>query len=454
MTSTLSDNYHTSISSTVTVRQTEFTTKFLNLPTFSSTSKASSNTTIGISVGVPVGIFVFSLLVCLFYVYIKRERLHGSNKTVSPQYRDDSSTGSPNFLSMCFGAERNNQSGLNQNSFREKPWLFENNNFSSKIHYDIPGVYHNGSDIVPHVLTPAKASTVSDRYKRQKKKYIIPFNKIENPIILNSTKPQILEVNDGTKQPRASVSNHWKYKSPLSKWFLNSSSDLMNEGHTPNARVKRLHILSRVDKGYADDVAETNIDEKSPMLQVQDQTYKKLVGSESIDISPESDISLTEHHRASVIYDEMKNPPTTSTAAVVENMALYSTSTVDLNGRKKRRDSRFKQCGNDTVMDLVSNNEEPMQEETFELKSQILTGGICIVSKNYSPRLTDEIQINKDEYVRILATHTDTWCLVEKCQRDGTSVPGDKLLMNNDITNLHYLNKNRGIVPGDCLKPI
>ncbi|CAB4253321.1 similar to Saccharomyces cerevisiae YCL027W FUS1 Membrane protein localized to the shmoo tip, required for cell fusion [Maudiozyma barnettii] len=454
MSPTLSAISLTSISSTATVRQTEFTTEFLNLPTFSSTSKTSSSTTIGLSVGVPVGIFVFSLIICLLYVYIKREKLHRFDKTLSPRYRNDASKGSPNFLSMCFVTEKNNPYDLEQNSFLEKPWLFENNNFSSKLHYDIPGVYHNVSDMVPHVLTPAKATTIDDRYKHQKKKYIIPFDKMENIIKLNSTKPQVLEVNEGVKRPITTFGNHWKYKSPLSKWFLNSSNDLTTESQTPNARVKRLHVLSKVDKGYADDVSEVNVDEKSPILQVHNQSYKMLVGFDSVDeTSPENDMSLAEHHRASVIYDELKKS-ITSTSVVIDPVISYSTSTIDVNGRKKRRDSRFKQCGNDTVIDLVSHSEELIREENINPESQILKGGICIVSKSYSPRLTDEIQINKDGYVRVLATHTDTWCLVEKCQRDGTSIPGDETLMNNDITNLHYLNKNRGIVPGDCLQPI
>lgn len=75
----------------------------------------------------------------------------------------------------------------------------------------------------------------------------------------------------------------------------------------------------------------------------------------------------------------------------------------------------------------------------------IQLGRTYTVIQDYEPRLTDEISISLGEKVKILATHTDGWCLVEKCTpRNGR--------VHVSIDDKRYLNEDRGIVPGDCLQ--
>lgn len=435
-----------SISST---RLTVFTTQLLNFPTFTPTSKSSSNTTIGISVGIPVGIFVIALLICLFYVYIKREKLNNSNRSFSTngKYSGSNTAG---FLTKCFGGEHKDYCDLEQNSFKEKPWLFENNQFLTNVRYEIPGAKAPKNELIPHVLTPAKATTLHESRKfHQKSNYFIPLNNFDTSKSFGSTKPHVLEINDDCNDsnlPSKRFSQTWKYKSPLSKWFLNSSSDLINKGQKSRAQIKSSKILLKVDKNFVHDgIMESSIDDSSPIIQVHNQSYRKLTGENSVCGSHQS-IADKQHH-ISVIYDDLK-----SISTLPRN--IYPISPVDANGRKFRRDSRFQKCGNDTVMDLVTPKEESQVQNDLKVLNGITTGSICKVIKNYSPRLTDEIQINLDEYVQVLATHTDTWCLVEKCERNGTNFPNVDLTASNDISHIHYLNKNRGIVPGDCLASI
>lgn len=435
--------------STSTTRATVLTTQLLNFPTFTPTSKSSSNTTIGISVGIPVGIFVIALFICLCYVYIKREKLNNSNRSFSPNGKYSSSN-SAGFLKKCFGVEHKDNYDLEQNPLREKPWLFENNQFSTNVRYEIPGTTVPKKETVPHVLTPAKATRIHEnRQFHQKGKYFIPFNSLDTSKTMGTTKPHVLEINDdGTNSnlPNKRFTQTWKYKSPLSKWFLNSSNDLTNDGYKPKTKMKSSNILLKVDKNYAnEEIIESSIDERSPILQVHNQSYGKLTGKDNLNESNQS--IANEQHRVSVIYDDLK-----STTTLPRN--IYPMSPVDANGRKLRRDSRFQKCGNDTVMDLATPKEESQIDKDTKIGNDITTGSICEVIKNYSPRLTDEIQINLGEYVQVLATHTDTWCLVEKCEKDGTSLPKIDLTSSNDISHIHYLNKNRGIVPGDCLASI
>lgn len=68
---------------------------------------------------------------------------------------------------------------------------------------------------------------------------------------------------------------------------------------------------------------------------------------------------------------------------------------------------------------------------------------VYMVIKSYSQNLADELTIHVGEYVRILARHTDGWCLAEKCNQNGEVIYKD--------TN-KYINEGRGVIPEVCLQ--
>ena len=110
--------------------------------------------------------------------------------------------------------------------------------------------------------------------------------------------------------------------------------------------------------------------------------------------------------------------------------------------RKKRRQSKLRKH-----LEYLSNL-KPLPSIPHDTPEN---NQICKVIQRYDSKLTDEIDIHIGEYVKILATHTDGWCLVEKCSRDGDvfSLPDPSTFSKIELTK--YLNENRGIVPGDCL---
>ena len=55
-------------------------------------------------------------------------------------------------------------------------------------------------------------------------------------------------------------------------------------------------------------------------------------------------------------------------------------------------------------------------------EASVQLGKTYTVIQDYEPRLTDEIRISLGEKVKILATHTDGWCLVEKCNTQKGSI--------------------------------
>lgn len=68
---------------------------------------------------------------------------------------------------------------------------------------------------------------------------------------------------------------------------------------------------------------------------------------------------------------------------------------------------------------------------------------VYMVVKNYQRNLADELSVSIGEYVKILARHTDGWCLVEKCNLNGE-------VLYQDTNN--YINEGRGVMPELCLQ--
>ncbi|CCD22206.1 Fus1p NDAI_0A00480 [Naumovozyma dairenensis CBS 421] len=125
--------------------------------------------------------------------------------------------------------------------------------------------------------------------------------------------------------------------------------------------------------------------------------------------------------------------------------------------RKKRRQSKLRKH-----IEYVSNF-KPLPNVPSSSSSSddygMKLNAIYKVIQRYDAKLADEINITIGEYVKVLASHSDGWCLVEKCDVDGNETyidnndNEDKVEMAADALYSpdHYLNDNRGIVPGDCL---
>lgn len=97
-------------------------------------------------------------------------------------------------------------------------------------------------------------------------------------------------------------------------------------------------------------------------------------------------------------------------------------------------------------------NNKPLPRVPYLLSSKSQLEGleqkiapiIYKVVKPYDKNLADEVSIFQNEYVKILSSHTDGWCLIEKCNRYGE-------IHSNNAT---YINENRGVVPEKCLEKL
>lgn len=428
------------------------TTGIVVLPTVTSDSKSMSNTTIGIAIGIPVGIFLVLLLACLLYFFLKRDVALNSKITLSPLSRYSSRGRSSRLLTLCCASQDCDEYDLEQNGINEKKWPF-GHSFSSRIRYEIsnPIPKSHTAFINPHIKTPIKAATIEGNYSAENEKNakknnlrglelhgkedILASSEIMTPLLedvmfgYNDIKPQIVEVPD-THQ---SGIKYWLSKSPLSKWVVNSAYGSMNEDMTAEKKLKKLKVLSKINKGFVEDNSDVIYDEKSTSIEDQTNSINFDLLAKSLAESSDSIEKSTEIRPHSIIYNESTQP--------------HNNHETHNQKRKKRRESKFQRhleyAAKSKPLPLTPTTNVP------EMSDSIITGTICIVTKDYFPNLTDEIEIHKGDFIRILATHTDSWCLVEKSTREGIPIINEN---EKDISNKCYINTNRGIVPGDCLR--
>ncbi|AAS54071.1 AFR699Cp [Eremothecium gossypii ATCC 10895] len=376
----------------------EQTPTYVPLTTLVSNEK-SSKTIICLSIGLPIAIFVVSIALILWFFRYRSTGRH-RNEGKPPRWAVQPKT---------MKTQRPRSLDL------EKEPL--GNDYKDSQIYDNSGIEVQP----PHVLTPDKAALNPETSDSDTmiEKYLYG-------------KPNL-----GSKLADTQDRTKWTYESPLSRWFLTKSvyqpfsSFEINSGtteiKTPTVPLKTLRILSKVRREQA----------PNPQTAVYSPFKEEPV--------------YTSAMVASMAYNSQTSdfkPPGTSVTEKVSTPTSKMTTLLPLPDTPLDETSSYKENSYDTSPEL-----EPAQysHSTPVVPSPPPTadGDLCVVIKPFSPRLLDEIELNIDEQVRVLARHTDGWCLVEKCD-SAKSADSD----SDNISAPNYLNERRGIVPQMCLKHV
>ncbi|CCC68963.1 hypothetical protein NCAS_0B08790 [Naumovozyma castellii] len=435
-------------------------------------TKSTSGKTIGLSIGLPVGIFTFALLAFLVYFYIRKNSILRATSPISPYFTSkegDSNQDHGNWLmNKLYGK---NFSEKRADNLIENTWPIGDGS-PARIHYKI------SSKLPKHILTPQKAFVqrpFSSKSLSMEEEKADTFLYCKPPNIAHmGSKLEISKDKDDNTTFKSASKGKWKYESPLSSWFLRSStyfrdqngststtnlSNSDNENIFPTKQLKHLKILSHVSKSYLSDAhlgKQVVEDESSPMLEkfnnrgfdLEMEGNKRNITPTSFD-NPSSHSTEGEQRPNSAIYGTISSQTLTlpkrskNESRNKGNPAIQIDPKIKSHSkRKKRRQSKLRKH-----LEYLSNL-KPLPSIPHDTPEN---NQICKVIQRYDSKLTDEIDIHIGEYVKILATHTDGWCLVEKCSRDGDvfSLPDPSTFSKIELTK--YLNENRGIVPGDCL---
>lgn len=428
---------------------------------FSAGSGTTSGLTIGLAIGLPVGLFCLGLVVFLFYFYWKDTRFDLETPRIEAQQAPRQKE--KGWLSsVLHGGDDLDDNGSYLNVKRLP-------SMSSKIQYKI------SRPIPQHIQTP-KAPLCKERdntlhslevsddvdallYSRPPNIYHIDSkmpstNNLPGASGLSCEEHQSLPSAHTAARSYEKSSRKWNYQSPLSRWFLRSSTYLQDgfalpaSIKTPTVQLKQLKILSRIHKDYADS-SKLFDDEKSPILDRSGETYD-FSGSPEISDStndvkvqtPSSALYGTIDPQVFEVVDD-----DWATAGDLELDPVPSNVNKSGRKRKKRRQSRLgKHLRQVTDVKPLPVVPKPATEYDARLR----VGYVYKVAQEYNARLTDEIHIEVGEFAKILATHTDGWCLVEKCTCEGNSYTQN--LQGKNVNDKGYLNENRGIIPGDCLE--
>ncbi|GAV48552.1 hypothetical protein ZYGR_0K00570 [Zygosaccharomyces rouxii] len=424
--------------------------------------KFTSGPTIGLAIGLPVGVFCLGLALFLGLSKMRQKLTINRRKSVQSTTLPTATSDQGWFSRVMYGTD----SQYGQEYAYEKSLPFAD---SSTIQYKV------SKSRPQHILTP-KAPKLRDEFTSLEGMSIkddvdaLLYSKPPNIYHIQSEMPSTnnlpgeklgLSVSSPSKRPKPAnlelPLHKWRYESPLSSWFLRNSTYLAgdeadaapdggaNAGTilTPTVQLKQLKILSRINKGYADG-SQLMENEKSPILE------KPAHNSEDETESRTNDM-------ASSIGTQLVKRPSS---------AFYGTIT---SGTKNR--NPFKHPNENKMEERKTRRESilgfPLQEVTDKKplpltpgkdvrsdysSERLQMGHVYKVVQDYKAMLADEIDIQVGEFALILATHTDGWCLVEKCTEDGTSK--SYLKTGQTVTNANdrgYLNSDRGIIPGDCL---
>lgn len=417
---------------------------------FSAGSRTTSGTTLGLAIGLPVGLFCLGLVIFLFYFYWKDTRIDLETPKIGAggTFKQPDEKG---WLSnILYGSENvdDNDSYLN---VKRLPSM------SSRIQYKIskPIPQHILTPKAPICKEPAHSMEVSDDVDA------LLYTRPPNIYHIDSKMPSTNSL--GGQQSLPSVkpdtcydkpTRKWTYQSPLSRWFLRSSTYLQDgfalSGaiKTPTVQLKQLKILSRIHKDYADS-SQFLFDEKSPIL---DSSGGSSESPESVEpsgmindvkvLTPSSAVYGTIDPQIFEVGDESwPNVKPLELNPVPSNLNKAGKR------RKGRRHSRLRKHL-EQISDVKPLPNVPKSRKGSD--DRLRVGYVYKVIQDYNARLADEIHIKVGDYAKVLATHTDGWCLVEKCTAEGQSCSQSQ--QGKSANDKGYLNDDRGIIPGDCLE--
>lgn len=427
----------------------------LSLQDMVGSQKFTSGSTLGLAIGIPVGVFVLGLVVFLCFSRLR--------KRTALTHRE--SLGLPSLPAMgdidhgWLSSEKYNGGGNGDNFYSPQKRLPLTD--TSTIQYCV------SKSNPQHILTPkapfcredsTSLECMSVRNDVDQLLYTKPPNiyhirsEIPSTNTLPRETPSLSNSSPGSRPRPANLElplHKWRYQSPLSSWFLRNSTYLggddeqINAGGTivtPTVQLKQLKILSRINKDYADE-SELMQNEKSPILEktTYDDDQLEAYGQLGAEIA---------RIPSSVVYGTVNS----------DNAGSDSLLNAKIKVKRKRKERRQSKLG--YHLQEISKKKPlpliPSKKSSEASAEKMKVGNVYKVVQNYRGCLADEIDIEVGEFLLILATHTDGWCLVEKCTEDGTSKSFLRSGQINllDANDKHYLNNDRGIVPGDCLDEV
>ncbi|AET37313.1 Fus1p Ecym_1055 [Eremothecium cymbalariae DBVPG len=352
---------------------------------------SGSKSIIGLSIGLPIGLFLLSLIIIISFIYYRN---------LGYRAEDDGGKFKTWFLSQLYGKPKRPKA-----LDLERKALYSNED-DGQISYRI-----TRKAPVPHVLTPEKAVAAVAAVEPS-------GSDLEIEKYLYSKPPGITTVGETKRKSK------WSYESPLSRWFLTKSvyqpplsgSQSVNtndEPKTPAVKLKTLQLLSKVRREQA----------PNPV---------------SVQYSATNNSPRSDSRSKSSITKQVLN--TDSSTSKMSSISSKITAMLPLT---------------DSTYSVAEAHRVPLQHvRSMRVKksptvSGILDNSLCTVVKPFSPRLLDEIRLDLNEEVRVLARHSDGWCLVEKHNYASTESRNTA----DNVSAHSYLNENRGIVPQMCLKP-
>lgn len=351
-----------------------------NLLTQGTSASNGSNPKIGMAIGIPVAIIAGVLIIVAFYFYLRYRKNYAHSQDAKLQrFYDD------------------------KYNYRISPLNESTSPYNLKTVYQLktqPGdqFYRSNFD--------NQSSTIV-------------------PTTHNSKVPSIKEIPQG-------YDNSTKWATPIHKWFNNMSKSAMSSRaslrtgiFSPKTPALREFNLKK----------QTNdeFNEKSPILpSFPEKSYGGHDHSfHSIESSPNGSIK-----------QQVVRADTTRREIILQHPSNLK------NKKKSKPLPKVPQSSTESSIKSLAGLEQIVMERMIPTTPEVdfakyKNDKVYMVIKSYERNLADELSIKVGEYIRILARHTDGWCLAEKCNQNGE-------VLYQDTNN--YINEGRGVIPELCLQ--
>ncbi|SCV02973.1 LANO_0G01376g1_1 [Lachancea nothofagi CBS 11611] len=496
------------LSTTGTIASSSAKTSSVILDKVSESQNASS-TIIGLAIGLPLGVFCLGFCFIAFYLWHRKR--HSRLYPPTPYY-PKSGAPAPRPQSKIWNRLFNQEPSHHYYHKKYESSSFASNQDSgATIRYKISSINTESNPIPQHIQTPQKVAFPINKSFSSNQIDTFLYTK---PPHIQSIRSALPTASPSSDMPYAKPTippdnGTWTYESPLSRWFLTKSTYFQDQVKQPlkssTVKLKQLNILSRVSKNRVQSFLP---DENSPILSarppifqdsyVKSQLDPLVFRSSSLKHSAnrkESSVTIRETRFMNSEQISNFNPYSRSTTSqsvikpqFIEKSKIDAIALLRPPQRvpSKNSDSRERNIGEkkskhiteklkehldliDSLKPLPLTPKSKQASETAasitdwsQLEMSVLNSGtaetelnqLYVVVRDYTPNLTDEICIRRDDCVRLLAKHTDGWCLVEKCKLTGSPLGTSDDPRHCEIDGEYYLNDYRGIVPGACIKEL
>ncbi|SCU95632.1 LAFA_0G01354g1_1 [Lachancea sp. 'fantastica'] len=471
----------------------------------------ASSAIVALAIGLPLAIFCLGFCFIVFYLWMRKRSYSRYSstptfaKSAAPAPRRESK-----IWTRLFNPEPSYHTDPFQHPYDEKSGtrsFVSLHEGSATIKYKI-----TSNPTLHHVQTPQKVAFPVNKSYSSNQINTMLYSKPPRIQSIASAMPNSSS-DPEAERPNLLAAGSWTYESPLSRWFLTKSTYLQDQVRQPlkssTVKLKQLNILSRVSKNRIQSYLP---DEKSPILSsghspvFQDSYVKSkldplVLRSSSLNhsgkqVSCDPKDRDTRYLKSGEIsklnpYSHSANPGSVIKPQIIDRSDAsqrvllkpleiqrappksgdHGKRVYENDGKLKPFDFDFKQHldtldlhkplpltpkSRQASENLKSTPDTPeeMDADHSSIASDVGLHEIHLVVRSYSHKLPDEISIRRHDYVRLLARHTDGWCLVEKCEPDGNPGYEKEEPECSNIDGRFYLNDYRGIVPGVCLKQV